>query len=162
MLKLFDQYVHGLLGRRGFLQSAARYTAGVAGAELALQQLSPNFAMAQQVQPNDPRLKAAYVEHPSPQGYGKLRGYLVQPAAAAGQLPTVLVVHENRGLNPHIEDITRRLALDNFIAFAPDACSRSAASPAPRRPRASRRRCCCSTRATTSASTPAGPSTKRR
>jgi carboxymethylenebutenolidase len=121
VLKLFDQYVHGLLGRRGFLQSAARYTAGVAGAELALQQLSPNFAMAQQVTPNDPRLKAAYVEHPSPQGYGKLRGYLAQPAAATGKLPTVLVVHENRGLNPHIEDITRRLALDNFIAFAPDA-----------------------------------------
>jgi carboxymethylenebutenolidase len=122
VLKLFDQYVHGQLSRRGFLNSAARYSAaGVAGAELLLAQLSPNFAQAQQVAGNDPRLKTQYVELPSPQGYGKLRGYLVQPAKAEGELPTVLVVHENRGLNPHIEDIARRLALDGFIAFAPDA-----------------------------------------
>jgi len=121
VLKLFDQYVHGQLSRRGFVQSAAKYSAGVVGAELLLTQLAPNFAQAQQVTPNDPRIKATYVEYPSPQGYGKLRGYLVQPAHAKGKLPTVLVVHENRGLNPHIEDITRRLALDNFIAFAPDA-----------------------------------------
>ncbi len=122
VLKLFDQYVHGQLSRRGFLNSAARYSAaGVAGAELLLAQLSPNFAQAQQVAGNDPRLKTQYVELPSPQGYGKLRGYLVQPAKAEGKLPTVLVVHENRGLNPHIEDIARRLALDGFIAFAPDA-----------------------------------------
>lgn len=121
VLKLFDQYVHGQLSRRGFVQSAAKYSAGVVGAELLLAQLSPNFAQAQQVQPTDARLKASYVEYPSPQGYGTLRGYLVKPANAKGKLPTVLVVHENRGLNPHIEDITRRLALDNFIAFAPDA-----------------------------------------
>ena len=82
--------------------------------------LSPSFA-AQMVAPADPRIKATFVEYPSPQGYGKLRGYLVQPANAKGKLPTVLVVHENRGLNPHIEDIARRLALDGFIAFAPDA-----------------------------------------
>ena len=121
VMKLFDQYVHGQLSRRGFVQSAARFTAGVAAAELVLQQLSPNFAMAQQVPANDARLKTSSVELASPQGYGKLRGYLVQPAAAQGKLPVVLVVHENRGLNPHIEDIARRLALDNFIAFAPDA-----------------------------------------
>jgi carboxymethylenebutenolidase len=121
VLKLFDQYVHGLLSRRGFLQSAAKYTAGVAGAELLLAELSPNFANAQQVPGNDARVVAKYVEIPSPQGYGTVRGYLVQPAGAKGKLPTVLVVHENRGLNPHIEDIARRLALDNFIAFAPDA-----------------------------------------
>ncbi|RTL33576.1 MAG: dienelactone hydrolase family protein [Burkholderiales bacterium] len=121
VLKLFDQYVHGLIDRRGFFQSAAKYTAGVAGAELLLAELSPNFAQAQQVQTNDARIQARYIEIPSPQGYGTVRGYLVQPAKVQGKLPTVLVVHENRGLNPHIEDIARRLALDNFIAFAPDA-----------------------------------------
>jgi carboxymethylenebutenolidase len=82
--------------------------------------LNPKFAEAQQVAPTDARIKAEYIEIPAP-GYGKLRGYLVKPAKVAGKLPTVLVVHENRGLNPHIEDIARRLALDNFIAFAPDA-----------------------------------------
>jgi carboxymethylenebutenolidase len=121
VLKLFDQYVHGLLSRRGFIQSASKYTAGVVGAELVLAELAPNFAQAQQIKPDDARIRARYVEYPSPQGYGTLRGYLVEPAKAQGKLPTVLVVHENRGLNPHIEDIARRLALDNFIAFAPDA-----------------------------------------
>lgn len=121
VLRLFDRYVHGLISRRGFLNSAATYATGVLTAELLLSQLAPNFALAQQVPQNDPRIKATYVEYPSPHGYGKLRGYLVQPANATGKLPTVLVVHENRGLNPHIEDIARRLALDNFIAFAPDA-----------------------------------------
>jgi carboxymethylenebutenolidase len=121
VLKLFDQYVHGLLERRGFLQQAAKYTVGAVTAEALLAELSPNFAMAQQVPTSDARIVAKYVEIPSPQGYGTVRGYLVQPANAKGKLPTVLVVHENRGLNPHIEDIARRLALDNFIAFAPDA-----------------------------------------
>lgn len=121
VLRLFDQYVHGLVSRRGFLNTAARYTTGALTAELLLAQLSPNFALAQQVPPNDARIQTRYVEHPSPQGYGSLRGYLAQPAQVTGRLPTVLVVHENRGLNPHIEDIARRLALDNFIAFAPDA-----------------------------------------
>ena len=121
VLGLFDRYVHGLLSRRGFLQSAAKYTASVAAAEVVLAELSPNFAQAQKVLGNDPRIQTRYVEIPSPQGYGTVRGYLVQPSAPKGKLPTVLVVHENRGLNPHIEDIARRLALDNFIAFAPDA-----------------------------------------
>ena len=121
VLKLFDQYVHGLLSRRGFLTSASKYAVGAVTAEVLLAELSPNFAQAQQIQGNDPRISARYVEIPSPQGYGTVRGYLVQPAAPKGKLPTVLVVHENRGLNPHIEDIARRLALDNFIAFAPDA-----------------------------------------
>ncbi len=121
VLQLFDRYVHGLLSRRSFLQSAAKYTVGAAGAEAVLAALSPNFANAQQVPGNDPRIQTRYVEIASPKGYGAVRGYLAQPAAAQGKLPTVLVVHENRGLNPHIEDITRRLALDNFIAFAPDA-----------------------------------------
>ena len=120
VLKLFDQYVHGQLDRRGFLSSAGRYAVGGATAASLLAALSPSFA-AQVVAPTDPRIKASYVEYPSPQGYGKLRGYLVEPANSKGKLPTVLVVHENRGLNPHIEDIARRLALDGFIAFAPDA-----------------------------------------
>jgi carboxymethylenebutenolidase len=120
-LKLFDQYVHGQLSRRGFLQRAAQFAAAGITAEGLLLALSPRFAEAQQVPVHDPRIKAHYVEYPSPKGYGKLRGYLAQPAKAKGKLPTILVAHENRGLNPHIEDIARRLALDNFIAFAPDA-----------------------------------------
>jgi len=120
-LKLFDQYVHGQLSRRGFLRRAAQFAAAGVTAEGLLLALSPSFVEAQQVPSHDPRIKARYVECPSPQGYGTLRGYLAQPAKAKGKLPTVLVAHENRGLNPHIEDIARRLALDNFIAFAPDA-----------------------------------------
>ncbi len=121
VLGLFDKYVHGQISRRGFLHGAGKFAlAGVTASSL-LAALSPRFAEARQVEENDPRIKASYVEYASPDGNGKLRGYLVQPAQAKGKLPTVLVVHENRGLNPHIEDIARRLALDNFIAFAPDA-----------------------------------------
>ena len=121
VLKLFDNYVHGIISRRGFLSSVAKYTAAGITAEGILAALSPNFAEAQQVTRDDPRITAEYVEYPSPNGYGTLRGYLVKPAQISDKLPTVLVIHENRGLNPHIEDIARRLALDNFIAFAPDA-----------------------------------------
>lgn len=121
VLGLFDQYVHGDIDRRGFLSGAAKYAVGAVSALGLLESLSPNFAYAQQVAPSDERIKGEYVVIDSPQGYGKVRGYLVKPAKAAGKLPVVLVVHENRGLNPHIEDIARRLALDNFIAFAPDA-----------------------------------------
>ncbi len=120
VLSLFDQYVHGLIDRRGFLIGAARF-AGTVGAVGLLAALSPRFAAAQQVKPADERISASYIEFDSPKGYGKGRGYLVRPAHATGPLPVVLVVHENRGLNPHIEDIARRLALANFIAFAPDA-----------------------------------------
>lgn len=121
VLKLFDNYVHGHLSRRGFLASAAKFALIGLSAEALLEALSPRFAEAQQIKHDDPRIVAKYVEYPSPAGYGTIRGYRVQPAQFAGKLPTVLVVHENRGLNPHIEDIARRLALDNFIAFAPDA-----------------------------------------
>lgn len=121
VLKLFDKYVHGLIPRREFLKSAGKYAVAGVTAEGLLAALSPRFAEAQEVQPTDVRIKGSFVEIPSPAGYGTLRGYLVQPANASGKLPTVLVVHENRGLNPHIEDIARRLALDGFIAFAPDA-----------------------------------------
>jgi len=120
VLELFDKYVHGQLSRREFISRAARYAvAGATGASL-LATLAPSFA-APLVPADDKRIKADFVEYPSPNGYGTLRGYLVQPAAAQGKLPAVLVVHENRGLNPHIEDITRRLALEGFLAFAPDA-----------------------------------------
>ena len=121
VMRLFDQYVHGAIDRRGFLAGAARFAAGAAGAAGLLAALSPQFAAAQQVRPDDKRLSAKHVEFESPQGYGKGRGYLAKPAKARGPLPLVLVIHENRGLNPHIEDIARRLALDDFIAFAPDA-----------------------------------------
>lgn len=121
VLRLFDQYVHGIIDRRGFLTGAARFAVGATTAAGLLVALSPQFAAAQQVKPDDKRLQAKYVEFASPKGYGTGRGYLVRPAKAPGPLPVVLVVHENRGLNPHIEDITRRLALENFIAFAPDA-----------------------------------------
>jgi carboxymethylenebutenolidase len=121
VLKLFDQYVHGLTSRRGFLEGVARFAVGGATAAGILAALNPRFAEAQQVQNDDPRIKAEYVEFAtSIEGYAKIRGYLARPARAEGKLPTILVVHENRGLNPHIEDIARRLAVDGFIAFAPD------------------------------------------
>jgi carboxymethylenebutenolidase len=121
VMRLFDQYVHGQIDRRGFLDRAARYAVGGTTAAGLLTALSPNFAQAQRIAPNDVRIKAEFVEFPSPAGYGKGRAYVARPAQTVGPLPVVLVVHENRGLNPHIEDIARRLALDNFIAVAPDA-----------------------------------------
>jgi carboxymethylenebutenolidase len=121
VLQLFDKYVHGDLSRRGFLQSAGKVAAGALSAEALLAALSPNFAQAQQVAPTDPRIVGSRVDFPSPDGNGKVHGYLVRPAATAGKPGAVLVVHENRGLNPHIEDIARRLALAGYVAFAPDA-----------------------------------------
>ena len=121
VLKWFDRYVHGLTDRRGFLNNVARYAVGGVTASMLLEMLNPRFAEAQQVAKDDSRINGRFVEYASPEGYGKMRGYLVRPAAATGKLPGVLVVHENRGLSPHIEDIARRLALDNFLAFAPDA-----------------------------------------
>ncbi len=122
VLRLFDQYVHGLTSRRGFLKGASTYAAlsGATAVEL-LDALNPRFAAAQKIAPTDPRVVTEFVEIDSPQGYGKVRGLVARPAKAEGKLPVVLVIHENRGLNPHIEDIARRLAVDNFIAFAPDA-----------------------------------------
>ena len=121
VLRLFDRYIHGALPRADFLRLAARYAAAGVTAEALLEALSPRYAEAQQVAPNDARLTTQYVEFPSPQDYGKGRGYLAAPHKPSGRLPAILVVHENRGLNPHIEDIARRLALANFIGFAPDA-----------------------------------------
>jgi carboxymethylenebutenolidase len=122
VLRLFDQYVHDLIDRRAFLDGAAKYAVGGLSAAAFLDALSPRFAEAQQVRPTDARLHAQTIELASPHGYGTGKGYLVRPAGdSAAKHPAVLVVHENRGLNPHIEDITRRLALEGFVAFAPDA-----------------------------------------
>ena len=121
VMKLFDQYVHGVIERREFLNRATKYAVGGMTATMLLDALNPKFAEAQQVKKDDARIVTKYVEYQSPDGYGKMRGYLASPAKASGKLPGILVVHENRGLNPHIEDIARRLALDNFVAFAPDA-----------------------------------------
>jgi len=121
VLRLFDAYVHGQIDRRGFLDAATKFAVAGATAAGLLEALKPRFAEAQQIAPTDSRLKAEYIEIESPQGYGKVRGYLVRPVKPGGKLPLVLVIHENRGLNPHIEDIARRIALEKFIAFAPDA-----------------------------------------
>jgi carboxymethylenebutenolidase len=122
VMQLFDHYVHGRIDRRGFLDGATRYAtaAGTTSAGL-LAALSPDFASAQKVPTNDARIKAETMMYDSPQGYGKVKAYIARPAASSGALPVVLVVHENRGLNPHIEDVARRLALAGYIAVAPDA-----------------------------------------
>ena len=121
LLVLFDAYVHGHVDRRGFLDRAGKFAVGGVTAGMLLNMLSPKFAEAQQIAPADPRLKAEYLEYPSPQGSGTMRGYFVRPATATAKLPGLVVIHENRGLNPHIEDVARRLALENFVTFAPDA-----------------------------------------
>ncbi len=121
VLKLFDGYIHGYLSRRDFLDRAAKFAFGSVTAAAMLESLTPNYALAQQVAKNDPRVRAEYLTYPSPQGSGTMRGYFARPAKANAKLPGVLVIHENRGLNPYIEDVARRLALQNFVAFAPDA-----------------------------------------
>ncbi|HEX8028072.1 MAG TPA: dienelactone hydrolase family protein [Vicinamibacterales bacterium] len=119
--KIFDEYVHGFIDRRGFMDRAGKYAVGGLTAAGILDLMNPKFAEAQIVPTDDKRIKTEWVEIDSPKGYGKIKAYVVKPANATGKLPTVLVIHENRGLNPHIEDIARRLALDNFLAVAPDA-----------------------------------------
>ena len=122
LLILFDAYVHGDLDRRAFLNQAGKFAKAGVTATALLAALSPNFAAGQQIPPGDARLKIERVSYPSPNGSGTVNGYLARPAdAGTKKLPAVLVIHENRGLNPHIEDIARRLALDGFMALAPDA-----------------------------------------
>lgn len=121
LLILFDAYVHGGIDRRTFLDKAARFAVGGVTAAMLLEQLSPKFVEAQVVRPADSRIQQEYLEYDSPNGNGRMRGYFARPAGASGKAPGILVIHENRGLNPHIEDIARRMALDNFVAFAPDA-----------------------------------------
>lgn len=121
LLILFDAYVHGGIDRRTFLDKASKYAVGGVTALMLLEQLSPKFLEAQVIKPEDARIQQEHIEYASPNGYGKMRGYLARPAGVSGKAPGILVIHENRGLNPHIEDITRRLAVDGFVAFAPDA-----------------------------------------
>lgn len=121
LLILFDAYVHGTIDRRGFLVGAQKFATASMTAGALLAALSPNFAMGQQIPTDDKRLSTATLSYPSTAGTGTVKGYLAKPANMTGKLPGVLVVHENRGLNPHIEDITRRIALEGYIAFAPDA-----------------------------------------
>ncbi len=121
VLKLFDGYVHGMLSRREFLDDAGKFAVGGFTAAAMLEALRPNYAWAQQVPKDDSRIKTEYLTYPSPQGSGTMKGYYAHPAKASGKLPGILVIHENRGLNPYIEDVARRLAVANFVAFAPDA-----------------------------------------
>lgn len=121
VMDLYDGYVHGTMTRREFLDRAARYAVGGFTAAAMLESLAPNFAWGQQVAPDDKRIRTEYLTFPSPQGSGTMKGYLARPAKAAGKLPGVAVIHENRGLNPHIEDVARRVALEGYVAFAPDA-----------------------------------------
>src|SRR5258708_1563406 len=120
LLNLFDRYVHGGVSRRQFLNRAQKFAAGGVTAAALFQMLKPNYAWAVQVPPDDKRIKAETATVPSPQGYGSIKGYLVRPANAT-KLPVVLVIHANRGLNPYIEDVARRRAVADFIAFAPDS-----------------------------------------
>src|SRR5215471_8267095 len=120
LLDLFDHYVHGEISRRRFLDGAAKYAVGGLTAMAIWESLRPNYALAEQVPQDDKRLHIGYETVPSPQGNGSIRGYFVRPANAEGKLPGVLVIHENRGLNPYIEDVARRLGIANFLAFAPD------------------------------------------
>ncbi|HEY5935401.1 MAG TPA: dienelactone hydrolase family protein [Kofleriaceae bacterium] len=121
VLELFDGYVHNAVSRRDFLERAAKYAVGGLTALAMLESLSPNFAWAEQIKPADKRIKTEYVSYPSPKGNEKTRGYLARPAKSKGKVSGVLVIHENRGLNPYIEDVARRAAIAGYVAFAPDA-----------------------------------------
>lgn len=120
LLELYDGYVHGKMSKREFLSGAARYaTAGITAAAL-LESLQPNYALAQQVAPDDPAIETMIAEYDSPNGHGRIKGLMAKPAGVSGKLPAVLVIHENRGLNPYIEDVVRRVAKAGYLAFGPD------------------------------------------
>ena len=120
LLELYDFYAHGIITKREFMDRAARYAVGGLTAASILSMMSPNYAFAEQVPFTDPDIVAEYITYPSPDGHGEVRGYLVRPAGDAGKWPAVVVVHENRGLNPYIEDVARRAAKAGFVALAPD------------------------------------------
>jgi carboxymethylenebutenolidase len=121
LLDLYDYYVHGQIDRRAFLDRAAKFAIGGLTAAALLEMLSPQYALAAQVPKEDPRVVSEYLKYPSPDGSGEMRGLFARPAKATGKLPGIVVVHENRGLNPYIEDVARRVAVAGFVAFAPDA-----------------------------------------
>lgn len=129
LLDLFDRYIHGDIGRRAFLDGAQRFATGTVTAAMLYESLRPDYAWAQQVPAGDKRITEARAEVESPQGNGRIRGYLVHPAGQPGRLPGVLVIHENRGLNPYIEDVARRLAVAGFMAFAPDGLTSAGGYP---------------------------------
>jgi carboxymethylenebutenolidase len=120
LLDLYDYYAHGRITKREFLDRAGRFAVGGLTAATILASMSPNYALAQQVEFTDPDIKPEYITYPSPKGNGNVRGYLVRPAKVTGRAPGVVVVHENRGLNPYIEDVARRVAKAGFVALAPD------------------------------------------
>ncbi len=120
LLDLYDGYAHGAIDRREFLERAAKFAVGGLTAAALLESLSPRYALAQQVAPDDAAIAASYITYDSPRGSGQVKGYLVKPAGREGKLPGVLVIHENRGLNPYIEDVARRLAKAGYMALAPD------------------------------------------
>lgn len=129
LFELYDRYVHGGISRRGFIEGAGRFAAGgLTGAQL-LRELSPDYGLAQQVDPNDARITNEFITYPSPRGHGDIRAYLARPAGVSGPLPAVVVVHENRGLNPYIQDVARRLATANFLALAPDGLTPAGGYP---------------------------------
>lgn len=121
LLDLYDRFAHGLINRRQFIDRAGRISVAGASATALLNALSPDYALANQVSPDDASLRVGYQEYPSPRGAGTMRAYMASPAAASGALPGVVVIHENRGLNPYIEDVARRVAKAGFVALAPDA-----------------------------------------
>ena len=121
VLKLFDQYVHGLIDRRAFMEGASRFAVGGMTAAAMFEALRPHYEWAQQVPPDDARIRTEYVTYSSPQGHGTMRGLMAWPDNAQGPFPAVLVIHENRGLNPYIEDVVRRFAVEGFLSFGPDA-----------------------------------------
>lgn len=121
VLTLFDQYVHGMIDRRGFLDGSAKFAVGGMTAAGFLDALSPNYAWAAQVPENDGRVRLEYVEYASPKGSGTMRGYMARPTVDTSPWPAVLVIHENRGLNPYVEDVVRRFGAAGFLAFGPDA-----------------------------------------
>ncbi|MEZ5403708.1 MAG: dienelactone hydrolase family protein [Bryobacteraceae bacterium] len=129
VLDLFDKYVHGDIGRREFIEGVKTVSIGGLTGGAILEALRPNYAWAQQVAPGDARIRTERVDVPSPKGHGTIRCYLARPANAAGKLPVVMVIHENRGLNPYIEDVARRLATENFIALAPDGLTSAGGYP---------------------------------
>lgn len=129
LLELYDFYAHGRITKREFLDRAAKFAIGGVTAASILASMSPNYALAQQVSFTDPDIVAEYITYPSPNGNGTVRGYFVRPAKAEGKLPAVVVVHENRGLNPYIEDVARRLAKAGFIALAPDGLTSKGGYP---------------------------------
>lgn len=129
LLDLYDYYVHGHIDRRGFLERAGKFAVGGLTAVTLLQMLSPSYALAAEVPKEDPRVTSEFVKFPSPAGHGEGRGLLARPAGAAAKRGAVLVVHENRGLNPYVEDVARRVALAGFTAFAPDALFPSGGYP---------------------------------